>query len=236
MFAALFVPVCWWPLFCPCSASRLWPTVRTYVLNLIGSGRFIIHCQWFPARFGRDCDLHPRGFVAPPEIFLPAELSYSCAWAPPPVGVVKINFYGATRGEPTLVGAGVVARDSSGKCLAWLSVHWAHFSSSALAEALSARLAVEMSLEFGWPSVLVEGDCATLIRLLRAGVVPFSLDRPIILDIVVLARGIPRIEFLFSGRMISRAAHVIASISFRSPTALPSSVLNLLYLDYDMNE
>ncbi|KAK8956842.1 hypothetical protein KSP39_PZI001252 [Platanthera zijinensis] len=152
-------------------------------------------------------------------------------WRPPAHGSIKINFDGAVRSGPPMVGAGVIARDSSGGCLDWRSEVWCHMDNPLVSEALAARLAIEMAVTNGWTSVVVEGDCATVIHHLATLTVPFSLDRPIIRDALALARSIPTIEFVFARRSCNRVAHAIASASFLGPRSLPDSVLDLIQMD-----
>ncbi|KAK8952445.1 hypothetical protein KSP39_PZI004212 [Platanthera zijinensis] len=157
--------------------------------------------------------------------------AYRLAWKPPAQGFIKINFDGAVRSGPPMVGAGVIARDSSGGCLDWRSAVQCHMDNPLVAEALAARLAIEMAVTNGWTSVVVEGDCATVIHHLATLTVPFSLDRPIIRDALALARSIPTIEFVFARRSCNRVAHAIASASFLGPRSLPDSVLDLIQKD-----
>lgn len=44
-------------------------------------------------------------------------------WLPPPIGILKINIDGSSRGNPSPVGIGGVGRDSSGMVVLFFSIY-----------------------------------------------------------------------------------------------------------------
>ncbi|KAL0434847.1 UNVERIFIED_CONTAM: hypothetical protein Sradi_0192600 [Sesamum radiatum] len=63
-------------------------------------------------------------------------------WQAPPSGCIKVNFDSATFRTGTELGIGVIARDASGSCVAWLSRRFSRMGSAEAAEILAARDAV----------------------------------------------------------------------------------------------
>ncbi|KAL0299112.1 UNVERIFIED_CONTAM: hypothetical protein Sradi_6571000 [Sesamum radiatum] len=63
-------------------------------------------------------------------------------WTAPSSGYIKVNFDGATFQNGQEIGVRVVARGTSGECLAWLSKRVRRLSTGEMAEALAAREAV----------------------------------------------------------------------------------------------
>ncbi|KAL0438129.1 UNVERIFIED_CONTAM: hypothetical protein Slati_2295900 [Sesamum latifolium] len=61
----------------------------------------------------------------------------SC-WRAPMSGYVKMNFDGASFAMGDAIGFGVVARDATGQCLAWLSLRLPRVGNVELTEALAA--------------------------------------------------------------------------------------------------
>ncbi|KAL0347723.1 UNVERIFIED_CONTAM: putative mitochondrial protein [Sesamum calycinum] len=103
------------------------------------------------------------------------------SWLAPPPGYVKINFDGATFNNGRVLGVGVAARGSSGECLAWISKRFQRMGDGEVAKAMAAREAILLAKRN--PSVIFEGDCATLIDKILAPVVDLSAIGPIVADI-----------------------------------------------------
>ncbi|KAL0445833.1 UNVERIFIED_CONTAM: hypothetical protein Slati_1711200 [Sesamum latifolium] len=90
----------------------------------------------------------------------------SC-WSCPPSGFIKLNFDGALFPNGVDVSLGVVARDETGTVIAWMSLMFPRKAEAEHIEALAARAAAELANSFGWPRVILEGDCLNLIRKLN---------------------------------------------------------------------
>ncbi|KAL0400947.1 UNVERIFIED_CONTAM: hypothetical protein Slati_4124600 [Sesamum latifolium] len=86
---------------------------------------------------------------------------------PPPTDTIKVNFDGANYRELSSTGIGVVARNSEGVLLAWRRKHLSFPTEPDHAEILAAKEAVEFAREKGWRSVIIEGDCLSIINKLK---------------------------------------------------------------------
>ncbi|KAL0312170.1 UNVERIFIED_CONTAM: hypothetical protein Sradi_5616300 [Sesamum radiatum] len=89
-------------------------------------------------------------------------------WQAPSQHFIKINFDGATFQQGQEFGVGVIAHDSLGNCVGWLSRDVARAGDGELAKAIAARDATQLALRRGWSSVQFEGDCSSLIHKLHA--------------------------------------------------------------------
>ncbi|KAL0352330.1 UNVERIFIED_CONTAM: hypothetical protein Scaly_1621700 [Sesamum calycinum] len=103
--------------------------------------------------------------------------------AAPPPGCIKINFDDATFRKGLELGAGVVARDKNGACVAWLSRRFDRLGNAEIAEAMAAKEAIHLAVQRGWRSIIIEGDCANLIHKLQASEPDYSVTGPIVMDI-----------------------------------------------------
>ncbi|KAL0454593.1 UNVERIFIED_CONTAM: putative ribonuclease H protein [Sesamum latifolium] len=158
----------------------------------------------------------------------------SLCWAPPPLGSVKINFDGPLFDHGTELGFRVIARDSAGACIAWLSRRVAGRATSELVEAMVAREAVLLAVRHGWQSILIERDCAVLISKLRTAERDCSLVGPVTEDILTLATAFSACHFLFVKRECNSVAHALAKSASgfaEGGTNIPSAVANPVALD-----
>ncbi|KAK4390180.1 hypothetical protein Sango_2081300 [Sesamum angolense] len=84
----------------------------------------------------------------------------------PKNGFVKINYDAALFLDTDDFGIGVIARDHKGNCLAWLSQRLYRTISPELAEAWVARPAIDLGIIFKRDKIIIEGDCANLVKQL----------------------------------------------------------------------
>ncbi|KAL0439335.1 UNVERIFIED_CONTAM: hypothetical protein Slati_2416500 [Sesamum latifolium] len=103
-----------------------------------------------------------------------------------PINVVKINFDGALFVNKGESGIGIVARDSAGSCLAWLSHCLPKCLSLELVKAMAAREALSMAQRLHWRRIILEGDCLPLIQKLQSWREDHSATGPITSDIFQL--------------------------------------------------
>ncbi|KAL0327025.1 UNVERIFIED_CONTAM: hypothetical protein Sangu_1780500 [Sesamum angustifolium] len=66
-----------------------------------------------------------------------------------------------------------------------------------IAETLAAREAIHLAVQHGWRSIIIEGDCATLIHKLQASEPDFSVTGPIVADIQAIASNFQFCSFEF---------------------------------------
>ncbi|KAL0325123.1 UNVERIFIED_CONTAM: putative mitochondrial protein [Sesamum radiatum] len=121
--------------------------------------------------------------------------------APPP-GCIKINFDDATFRKGLELGAGVVARDKNGACVAWLSRRFDRLGNAEIAEAMAAKEAIHLAVQRGWRSIIIEGDCANLIHKLQASEPDYSVTGPIVMDIQEAASNFLFCSFEFVRRRV----------------------------------
>ncbi|KAL0434738.1 UNVERIFIED_CONTAM: hypothetical protein Sradi_0181700 [Sesamum radiatum] len=110
------------------------------------------------------------------ESFLNQNVASSCwttlripaSWQALPLGTVKINFDGATFAMRPVLGIVVMVRNGSGQCLAWMSLQLDRAGDGKMVEALAACEAIQLACRRGWILVVIEGNCANLVRKLQA--------------------------------------------------------------------
>ncbi|KAK4390205.1 hypothetical protein Sango_2083800 [Sesamum angolense] len=167
-------------------------------------------------------------------ILIGAGFQFSSRWTSPPPGCIKLNFDGATFRKGMELGAGVVARDKDGDCVAWLSRRFDRMGNAEIAEALAAREAIHLAVQRGWRSIIIEGDCATLIHKLQASEPDFSVTGPIVVDIQAVASNFRFCSFEFVSRSCNAVAHCLAQ-SARNPAEggliAPPAVISLVNTD-----
>ncbi|KAL0303741.1 UNVERIFIED_CONTAM: hypothetical protein Sradi_6242200 [Sesamum radiatum] len=135
-------------------------------------------------------------------------------WSPPPVNVVKINFDGALFVNEGESGIGVVAHDSAGSCLAWLSHGLPNCLSPELVEAKAAREALSMAQRLHWRRIILEGDCLPLLQKLKSLREDYSATGPITSDIFHILSVFNCVSFSFIKRSGNSVAHSLARTSF----------------------
>ncbi|KAK4413712.1 hypothetical protein Salat_2784000 [Sesamum alatum] len=133
-------------------------------------------------------------------------------WLHPPAGAIKINFDGATFNPTHEKGISVVARDSFGNCIPWISHRLSRPASPLIAEALAAREAISLALSLGLNRVIMEGDYITLLHLLRSTGDDNFVFGPLVNEIPKLCSHINCV-FSFVRRSGNTVAHELAKHS-----------------------
>ncbi|KAL0401624.1 UNVERIFIED_CONTAM: hypothetical protein Slati_4192300 [Sesamum latifolium] len=85
------------------------------------------------------------------------------SWIAPRKDKIKVNFDASISKSKTGAEIGAIARDHSGRCVAWRKAFHAHILDPEHGEALAARLALDLCIQFGWTSCIIEGDCLSII-------------------------------------------------------------------------
>ncbi|KAL0374642.1 UNVERIFIED_CONTAM: putative mitochondrial protein [Sesamum radiatum] len=111
------------------------------------------------------------------------------------------------------MGIGVVARDSEGKCLAWLSLTLDRKGSAEMAEAYAAREAICLAIRHQWTRVILEGDCSSLLSKISSEQQDFSDVSPLVYDIRHLACCFESIFCSFTLRSGNAAADLLAKLA-----------------------
>ncbi|KAL0327848.1 UNVERIFIED_CONTAM: hypothetical protein Scaly_2217400 [Sesamum calycinum] len=140
------------------------------------------------------------------------------SWKPPEAGWVKVNYDGALFADGKEGGAGVVARSETGECVAWVSYRFVKPIYPEEVEAMAAREAALLVVQHGWPAIILEGDCASLIHKLQARETNFSTIGQLTQDIkCIVARS--SCVFPLVHRAGNKVAHCLA------PAILSSELL-----------
>ncbi|KAL0445036.1 UNVERIFIED_CONTAM: putative mitochondrial protein [Sesamum latifolium] len=107
-------------------------------------------------------------------------------------------------------GSGVIARDDSGSCVAWLSVRLKRGGNAELAEAFAAREPVRLARRYQWRHVIFEGDCSTLMQKFATIFPDFSMASPLIADVRSYCSLFETISFSLVLRSANSAADLLA--------------------------
>ncbi|XP_057836070.2 uncharacterized protein LOC131046358 [Cryptomeria japonica] len=87
-------------------------------------------------------------------------------WSPPPLGVLKINSDGSSRGNPGHAGIGGVGRDSSGD-VQFIFSEYKGLHTNNLMEAQAILVAMEWANQLGWRRIICESDSQVVVNLLK---------------------------------------------------------------------
>ncbi|XP_059066372.1 uncharacterized protein LOC131857689 [Cryptomeria japonica] len=87
-------------------------------------------------------------------------------WSPPPLGVLKINSDGSSRGNPGHAGIGGVGRDSSGD-VQFIFSEYKGLHTNNLMEAQAILVAMERASQLGWQRIICESDSQVVVNLLK---------------------------------------------------------------------
>ncbi|KAK4428783.1 hypothetical protein Salat_1178200 [Sesamum alatum] len=137
-----------------------------------------------------------------------------CSWQPPPEGMVKINFDGATFAETNSVEAGAIARLSDGSCIRWRQQHLSFKAAPNHAELLAAAIVVRFGIDMGWNHVIVERDCLSVISKLSSEEPDSSVLGNLLQDIRNHTKTFIFCKFNHVPRDANIAAHKIARGAF----------------------
>ncbi|KAG8390813.1 hypothetical protein BUALT_Bualt01G0122600 [Buddleja alternifolia] len=112
-----------------------------------------------------------RSFVKEVTTILPIRsLSLQKAkWQPPEFRIMKINVDGAADVHRGLAAVGVVIRDWRGSCVGWTGKFLNFAPSPDYIEALALVEGLLLASREGWPAVVLEGDCLSIISKVIAG-------------------------------------------------------------------
>jgi ribonuclease HI len=110
---------------------------------------------------------HLKDGCNPNQVRRPPQLQVGeCNWKPTPVGSLKMNFDGASKGNPGRTGMGGVIRDSKGNII-WLYVGILGNSTNNAAEFGALEIGLEILSREGMTNVIVEGDSTLVINIVR---------------------------------------------------------------------
>jgi ribonuclease HI len=85
-------------------------------------------------------------------------------WSPPPAHFIKVNFDGASKGNPGPAGYGAVLRNSAGEILG-LAAGFIGDSTNNVAELTGLLRGIQLASDRGHQRIILEGDSQIIIRL-----------------------------------------------------------------------
>ncbi|XP_059623080.1 uncharacterized protein LOC132266245 [Cornus florida] len=133
-------------------------------------------------------------------------------WSFPPNDFVKVNVDAPFSSSSKLCGGGYVARNHEGRVLSLGSWLFQDIFSPVVAEGLSLRAVIQVCLQWGWPKIIFEGDCQTIIKLCSSE----EALATIVHDIKVLLQHGEDFSLNWVLRHCNRVAHEICRWSFLS--------------------
>ncbi|KAL0367264.1 UNVERIFIED_CONTAM: putative mitochondrial protein [Sesamum radiatum] len=131
-------------------------------------------------------------------------------WMPPALGSLKVNFDAAIFKAQVGAGLSAVIRNEQGQCLRWQTKFVKHVTDPLHAEALAARMAIDMASDFPGRTIEVEGDCLVIISDINKRDCNHSYFGPIIKDICILLDHYTNVTVKFSRRSANKVAHALA--------------------------
>ncbi|KAL0431961.1 UNVERIFIED_CONTAM: putative mitochondrial protein [Sesamum radiatum] len=147
---------------------------------------------------------------------------------------VQINFDGSARPGAQSLGIGVIARDTMGHCLAWLSKTLDKIGTAEMAEAFATREALQFAIRKQWQRWVLEGDFSSLLAKLSVDNQDFSDIRPLVLDIRALSLHFESIFCSFVLRSGNSAADFLARRALNlegDASSLPPGLNDVLHSD-----
>lgn len=140
-------------------------------------------------------------------------------WKPPPLGWIKLNTDGASKGNPGLATGGGVFRDALGSwCLGF-------YQKSGACNAITTEMwAIWRGLRLAWQKkytqLVVESDSQLAVRYLTEGVTRDNSLFPLVTNCKELIRRIGLVELKYCNRESNRLADRLASIAFETQDEL----------------
>ncbi|KAK5842443.1 uncharacterized protein LOC108471944 [Gossypium arboreum] len=136
-------------------------------------------------------------------------------WRHPTGEFIKINFDCAYNEGQNCSALGIVARDADGTVLlSYLEIHQG-IASAFAAEAIACWKAVQLGIEKGWQSIIVEGDSLTIIKKYNTEGQDRSLIGAYIYDIKQQIKEPINITFKHILRSVNTLVHILATVTLR---------------------
>ncbi|XP_062108714.1 uncharacterized protein LOC133819465 [Humulus lupulus] len=127
--------------------------------------------------------------------------------------VVKINCDAGLDHVAKKAGVGAVFRDFHGMVLASSTWSWDHLLDPTIAEALAVYHSILLCSRLGYHTVVIESDCANVVRAINSHKIEHSYLGYIIRDILAYCNSFHSISFTFCPRMANSVAHSLAKFA-----------------------
>lgn len=164
--------------------------------------------------------------------------SYSMViWMKPDFGWVKLNFDGCCKGNPGSSGGGGIIRDHNGNFLIAYADFYG-YSNNNMAEAKSLAQGLNICLEEGYSSVIIESDSQVIIDMINNKMkIPWQMQQ-IISNIINSSKNL-NCSFVHIYREGNMAADCLANIgerskmfmTFNNANSLPNMVKAFITMD-----
>jgi hypothetical protein len=159
-------------------------------------------------------------------------------WAKPVMGNIKINWDAALDGRKKLMGVGIIARDSTSGVMVVMCSTLPYIRDPAVAEAISAKRAVEFGREMGFPSIELEGDAREIVLALGSSEERCGAYGNIIMEIRLLLGSFLYWRVGHVGRQGNMVAHQLAKFAVAHHSqhvwvgVCPSVVMNVVCTEH----
>ncbi|KAL4318018.1 hypothetical protein GQ457_18G000980 [Hibiscus cannabinus] len=124
--------------------------------------------------------------------------------------LVKANFDASFSSVDRASWSGVVVRNSIGEIMGACRRFSPYVASAFMAEAYAALHAIDLLVDLGFDSAVIEGDSLTIIKKLQASSSDLSELSAIIFEVQAKAKTLRNCSFNFTSRASNQVAHIIA--------------------------
>ncbi|KAL4325602.1 hypothetical protein GQ457_11G004690 [Hibiscus cannabinus] len=131
-------------------------------------------------------------------------------WQAPDPPLVKANFDASFSSVDRASWSGVVVRNSIGEIMGACRRFSPYVASAFMAEAYAALHAIDLLVDLGFDSAVIEGDSLTIIKKLQASSSDLSELSAIIFEVQAKAKTLRNCSFNFTSRASNQVAHIIA--------------------------
>ncbi|KAK8552337.1 hypothetical protein V6N12_040937 [Hibiscus sabdariffa] len=131
-------------------------------------------------------------------------------WQAPDLPLVKENFDASFSSVDKASWSGVVVRNSIGEIMGACRRFSPFVASAFMAEAYAALHAIDLLIDLGFDSVVIEGDSLTIIKKLQASSSDLSELSAVIFEVQAKAKTLRNCSFNFTPRASNQVAHIIA--------------------------
>ncbi|XP_035539355.1 uncharacterized protein LOC118343962 [Juglans regia] len=171
--------------------------------------------------------------AAQPKLLTPSQgmIAEDWHWKPPPPGVTKINWDAGLNEGQGRAGFGLVARDSQGNVIASKKFSRPSLFDPLLAEAQGALYAVDLAIDLGCSSIILEGDSLSIVKCLEQPVDRWDRVGMILNDTKSKLSGLVSWEVIFVKRAANVFAHQLAKAALSIPEELVAFVVSPDSLD-----
>ncbi|KAG7965392.1 hypothetical protein I3843_09G221100 [Carya illinoinensis] len=139
-------------------------------------------------------------------------------WHPPPSTWLKVNFDASFKMSDSVMGMGIIARDSNGEPHFMLAAQKPLIPSVLMAEAYALLRAFTLCDEMGAGSVVFEGDTKLVVDAVKNSTPDFASHGQLVEDLKHELKTHPNWKLFFTSRGNNKVAHELARLAFSCVT------------------